>query len=81
MTPVRGYTDMLRAGRDPAERGGSEVFMAKREKRIDHKIQCDCGATIEMTVVVQWEEGGMGETEKSIEGREFWQHMLHCIGE
>ena len=55
--------------------------MAKQEKRIDHKIKCDCGATLEMTLVLRWEEGGMGETEKSIEGKEFWQHMLHCVGE
>jgi len=55
--------------------------MAKQEKRIDHKLKCDCGATLEMTMVIRWEEGGMGETEKSIEGKEFWQHMLHCVGE
>ena len=55
--------------------------MAKQEKRIDHKLKCDCGATLEMTMVICWEEGGMCAPEKSIEGKEFWQHMLHCVGE
>ena len=55
--------------------------MAKQEKLIPHKLKCDCGATLEMTMVIRWEEGGMGETEKLIEGKEFWQHMLHCVGE
>jgi hypothetical protein len=34
-----------------------------------------------MTFVVTWEEGDPETTEKRIEGKEFWQHMLHCLGE
>ena len=61
--------------------GGIKLLMTKQEKRINHKLKCDCGAELRVTMVIRWEEGGMGETEKSIEGRDFWQHMLHCVGE
>jgi hypothetical protein len=55
--------------------------MAQREKRVKHKILCDCGAELQMTVVVTWEEGNPQSTQQQIEGKEFWQHMLHCVGE
>jgi hypothetical protein len=45
------------------------------------KILCDCGAQLEFTVVISWEEGDLESTEKAIEGKEFWQHMTHCVGE
>ncbi len=55
--------------------------MAQREKRVKHKIICDCGAELEMTVVATWEEGDLESTQQRIEGKEFWQHMMHCLGE
>jgi hypothetical protein len=55
--------------------------MAQQEKRIKHKLVCDCGAELQMTVVVTWEEGDLESTRQRIEGKEFWQHMLHCLGE
>ncbi|MDE0164812.1 MAG: hypothetical protein OXH92_13240 [Bryobacterales bacterium] len=55
--------------------------MALQEKRFKHVIICDCGAKLEMVAVTRYEEGGFGKTEQSIEGEEFWQHMLHCVGE
>ena len=55
--------------------------MAQQQKRLKHKLLCDCGAELQMTVVITWEEGEPGTTREEIEGKEFWQHMLHCIGE
>ena len=55
--------------------------MAQQIKRFKHKILCDCGAELEMTVVITYEEGSLGSTQKTIEGEKFWQHMLHCVGE
>ncbi len=55
--------------------------MAQQVKRFKHKIRCDCGANLEMTVVITYEEGSLGSTQKTIEGEQFWQHMLHCVGE
>ena len=55
--------------------------MAQQQKQFKHKLLCDCGAEIHMTVVITWEEGKPGTTRQEIEGKEFWQHMLHCIGE
>ena len=34
-----------------------------------------------MTAVTTWEEGKLDSTRQEIEGREFWQHMLHCVGD
>ena len=56
--------------------------MAQQVKRLKHKILCDCGAELEMTVVITYEEGSIGgTTQRTIEGAEFWQHMMHCVGE
>ena len=56
--------------------------MAQQVKRFKHKIVCDCGAELEMTVVITYEEGSIvGTSQKSVEGDKFWQHMLHCVGE
>lgn len=55
--------------------------MAQQVKRFKHKILCDCGAKLEMTVVITYEEGSLGSTQQKIEGEKFWQHMLHCVGE
>jgi hypothetical protein len=63
------------------ESGGLKT-LAQQIKRFKHKIVCDCGAELEMTVVISYEEGSIGGTsQKSIEGEKFWQHMLHCVGE
>jgi hypothetical protein len=63
------------------ESGGWET-LAQQVKRFKHKIVCDCGAELEMTVVITYEEGSIGGTsQKSVEGEKFWQHMLHCVGE
>jgi hypothetical protein len=55
--------------------------LAEQVKRVRHKLMCDCGAELEMTVVIRYEEGGFGTTKQEIEGEPFWQHMLHCVGE
>lgn len=55
--------------------------MALQVKRVKHTVLCDCGAKLEMTAVTTWEEGKLDSTRQEIEGREFWQHMLHCVGE
>jgi hypothetical protein len=55
--------------------------LAQQEKRVKHRIVCDCGAELEITVVITYEEGGFGTTQQAIEGEQFWQHMLHCVGE
>ncbi len=55
--------------------------MAQQVKRVGHKLICDCGAELELTVVIMYEEGGFGTTKQEIEGEAFWQHMLHCVGE
>jgi hypothetical protein len=63
------------------ETGTGVEPVAQQEKRFKHVIICDCGAKLEMVAVTRYEEGGFGKTEQSIEGEEFWQHMLHCVGE
>ena len=55
--------------------------MAQQVKRFKHNILCDCGAKLEITVVITYEEGSLGSTQQKIEGEKFWQHMLHCVGE
>jgi hypothetical protein len=55
--------------------------LAQQVKQFRHKILCDCGAKLEMTVVITYEEGTLGSTQQKIEGEKFWQHMLHCVGE
>ena len=65
----------------PGESREGGAVMAQQEQRFKHKIICDCGAELEIVAVTQYEEGQMGTTKQSIEGKEFWQHMLHCLGE
>lgn len=72
---------MLRSTSDFESVGEVVLSMALQVKKVRHTITCDCGAKLEMTAVTTWEEGKLDSTRQEIEGREFWQHMLHCLGE
>jgi hypothetical protein len=55
--------------------------MALQVKKVKHTILSDCGAKLEMTAITTWEEGKLDSTRQEIEGREIWQHMMHCVGD